>query len=320
VLDHAIIESLLAAYEDSDLFRAAVGQAQLQARDGYSRHDDELLAVTNELAKVDASVDRHLRAFESGSMPEALCGERVKELATRATILRARHEELNEEMEQADIKCASPEELATIRDRVNEAISEDSPAVVKSLLQALIHEVRVDSRNVIQPIFRVPLAGDTMAGDAVRAPPRPVGAEVALSTADTNKWLTLVEARLRSQSPEEVNPSSDYLLLGPISRRQRRLTEAQMNNMVTRYQEGATVYELATEFDCHRTTVAARLKKAGIAMRLQPPTSEVIDSMVRLYASGFSPQEVGAQLGFCANTVRACLRQRQTSSSDEHRN
>ncbi|HUZ42326.1 MAG TPA: recombinase zinc beta ribbon domain-containing protein [Acidimicrobiales bacterium] len=178
VLDHAIIESLLAAYEDSDLFRAAVGQAQLQARDGYSRHDDELLAVTNELAKVDASVDRHLRAFESGSMPEALCGERVKELATRATILRARHEELNEEMEQADIKCASPEELATIRDRVNEAISEDSPAVVKSLLQALIHEVRVDSRNVIQPIFRVPLAGDTMAGDAVRAPPRPVGAEV----------------------------------------------------------------------------------------------------------------------------------------------
>ena len=88
VLDHAIIESLLAAYEDSNLFRAAVGQSQLQARDGHSRHDDELQAVINELAKVDASVDRYLRAFESGSMPEALCGERVKELATRATVLR----------------------------------------------------------------------------------------------------------------------------------------------------------------------------------------------------------------------------------------
>ena len=119
-------------------------RSRIEARDGHSRHDDELLAVTNELAKVDASVDRYLRAFESGSMPEALCGERVKELATRATVLRTRHEDLNAEMEQADITCASPEELATLRDRVNEAIAEGSPAVVKSLLQALIHEIRVD--------------------------------------------------------------------------------------------------------------------------------------------------------------------------------
>lgn len=117
MLDNAIIESLLAAYQDSDLFRAAVGQAQSQARDGHSRYDNELQAVTNELAKVDASIDRYLRALESGSMPEALCGERVKELATRATILRARREELNEEMEQTDITCASPEELAALRDR-----------------------------------------------------------------------------------------------------------------------------------------------------------------------------------------------------------
>lgn len=136
---------------------------------------------------------------------------------------------------------------------------------------------------------------------------------VALSTADTNKWLTLLEARLRSQSPEEVNPSSDYLLLGPISQRQRRLTEAQVGEMAARYEEGATVYELAAEFDCHRTTVATRLKKAGIAMRLQSPTSETVDSMVRLYESGVSPLEVGKQLGFCANTVRACLRERQVS-------
>ena len=134
-------------------FRTAVGQAQLQARDGHSRHDDKLHAVSNELAKVDASVDRYLRAFESGSMPEALCGERVKELATRATTLRARREELNEEMEQVDITCASPEELATLRDWVTEAIAEGSPAVVKSLLQALIHEIRGIAATPFSPSF-----------------------------------------------------------------------------------------------------------------------------------------------------------------------
>ena len=42
--------------------------------------------------------------------------------------------------------------------------------------------------------------------------------------------------------------------------------------MAAKYEAGATVYELAAEFDCHRTTVAERLKKAGIEMRLQSPT------------------------------------------------
>jgi uncharacterized protein (DUF433 family) len=52
--------------------------------------------------------------------------------------------------------------------------------------------------------------------------------------------------------------------------------------LAERYKEGATVYELAAEFGCNRTTIAERLKKAGIPMRRQSPTSEAIDSMVRL--------------------------------------
>ena len=140
---------------------------------------------------------------------------------------------------------------------------------------------------------------------------------MALSTADTNKWLTLVEGRLERQVPDN-HISSDYELLGPISQRQRRLTAAQVAEMAARYQEGATVYELAAEFDCNRTTVSVRLKETGVAMRLQSPTSETVDSMVRLYESGLSPLGVGKQLGFCANTVRTCLRERQVPVRHKH--
>ncbi len=139
---------------------------------------------------------------------------------------------------------------------------------------------------------------------------------MALSTADSNKWLLLIEDRLRGQTPE-VHTASDYQLLGPIRQRQRRLTEAQVSEMVARYESGATVYELAAEFGCHRTTVAARLKKAGIAMRFQSPTSAAIDSMVRLYGSGLSLLEVGKQLGLCANTVRNCLRGRPIEARND---
>ncbi len=140
---------------------------------------------------------------------------------------------------------------------------------------------------------------------------------MALSTADSKKWLLLIEGHPERQTPED-HTSSDYQLLGPISQRQRRLTEAQVIEMAARYHGGATLYELAAEFGCNRTTVAARLKKAGIVMRGQSPTSEAIDSMVRLYASGLSHLEVGKQLGFCANTVRNGLRGRRIEARDMH--
>ena len=140
---------------------------------------------------------------------------------------------------------------------------------------------------------------------------------MALSTADSNKWLLLKEGYLERQTPEVIT-SSDYRLLGSIRQRQRRLTEAQVSEMAVRYQEGATVYELATEFGCHRTTIAERLKKAGTVMRGHSPTPRDVDSMVCLYTNGLSLQEVGKQLGFCANTVRNCLRERQIRARDEH--
>ena len=72
--------------------------------------------------------------------------------------------------------------------------------------------------------------------------------------------------------------------------------------MATKYEVGATVYELAAEFGCHRATVAERLKKMGILMRGHSPSTEDIDSMVRLCATGLSFQDVGQQLGIvCVN-------------------
>ena len=93
---------------------------------------------------------------------------------------------------------------------------------------------------------------------------------------------------------------------------------AQVVEMVERYKEGATVYELSAEFGCHRTTVAARLKKAGISLRLQSPTSDAIDLMAKLYASGLSSVEIGERLGYCANTVRSGLQGKGIRLRDTH--
>jgi site-specific DNA recombinase len=187
-LDDAVVQSLLAAYDDTDLFANAVAEAHGRAQLGHSRHEGELAVLDAELAKVDAGIDRYLRAFETGVMPEAICGERVKALGSQSTALRARREVLSDEMAEADLTAPSPEELSTLRDRVAEALASGDPAPVKTLLQALIHEIRVDSREAIHPIFRVPVGGDHQQDDAVRAPSRSVevnGLEPSTSTLRT---------------------------------------------------------------------------------------------------------------------------------------
>ena len=173
-LDDAVVRSLLAAYEDTDLFATAVAEAHGRAQLGHSRHQGELAALDAELAKVDAGIDRYLRAFETGAMPEAICGTRVKALGSQSTALRARREVLSDEMAEADLTAPSPEELSALRDRVAEALASGDPAPVKTLLQALIHEIRVDNRHAIHPTFRVPIGGDHHPDDAVRAPFRSV--------------------------------------------------------------------------------------------------------------------------------------------------
>ena len=83
---------------------------------------------------------------------------------------------------------------------------------------------------------------------------------MALSTADTNKWSTLLERRHRISELKVT--AVEYERTGPILQRQRRLTDTQALMLGDRYSEGATIYRLAKEFGICRKTVSERLKKA----------------------------------------------------------
>ncbi len=95
-----------------------------------------------------------------------------------------------------------------------------------------------------------------------------------------------------------------------IRKRAPRLSASQIRRLAERYLAGATVYELATEFDIDRHTVANRLKHAGVVMRRQPPTEATIDQMVHLYKTGHSLAHVGERVHVNATTVANHLRDR----------
>jgi transposase-like protein len=103
-----------------------------------------------------------------------------------------------------------------------------------------------------------------------------------------------------------------------IRQRQRRWTPDDLKRVAERYNAGATVYELAAEFGCHRATIAERLKLAGVTMRHQPTTIEQVDEIVRLYESGLSMVKVAERVGVSPRTVFNYLRDRGVQTRDPH--
>lgn len=99
---------------------------------------------------------------------------------------------------------------------------------------------------------------------------------------------------------------------------QPRLSDEKVSQIVTAYETGKTVYELATEYGCHRVTISAVLKRQGVALRRTSPTAEQIDEMVRLYESGMSLARIGEQFAMNASTVLTQLRKKKIRTRDAH--
>jgi hypothetical protein len=100
-------------------------------------------------------------------MPEAQCGTRVRDLGQQLVELRARRDDLAASLDAATVRPPSKAALAQLRTRIAEAIDNGTDAERKVLLQALVHEVSVTSRDHIEPFFRVPENNDAPAVRAV---------------------------------------------------------------------------------------------------------------------------------------------------------
>ncbi|MGW0019922.1 sigma factor-like helix-turn-helix DNA-binding protein [Rhodococcus sp. NPDC003382] len=92
-------------------------------------------------------------------------------------------------------------------------------------------------------------------------------------------------------------------------RANRKLEPAEVEALVWRYREGATVYELAEEFGMHRQTVSAHLHREGVALRSRVRmTPRLLARATELYEAGWSTVRIGKELGLGTSTVGKALK------------
>ena len=165
-LDEAIVASLLDTFNNTDLFAKAASEARERSQAHLGHRDAELATIDAEMQKVEAGIDRYLQAFESGAMPESVCGPRLKGLDDQAGTLRTRRQELTDADDTEEGSVPTEADVMALRELVADTVATGCPAEVKVVLQALVKGVRVDGRHAILPIFRVPALGER-SGDGV---------------------------------------------------------------------------------------------------------------------------------------------------------
>ena len=136
---------------------------------------------------------------------------------------------------------------------------------------------------------------------------------VDLSGVDSKKWGPLLAHSQQVRFEPEtgvLTTESKYRRQRPPHQRQKRPTASEVDEIAKAYQSGSSVYQLSTQFGCHRTTISNHLKSCGVAMRRTSLTEAQVDRAVELYESGLSLVKIGMLIGANAETVRQRLRER----------
>ena len=86
-------------------------------------------------------------------------------------------------------------------------------------------------------------------------------------------------------------------------RARRHLSDAEEFELLSLYQTGRTVYEVADELGMHRNTVSVLLERHGIERRYHQTTDVDLDQATVLQQTGLNLTEVAAALGIGRTTL-----------------
>ncbi|MDO4189961.1 MAG: helix-turn-helix domain-containing protein [Lachnospiraceae bacterium] len=119
-----------------------------------------------------------------------------------------------------------------------------------------------------------------------------------------------------------IDPSITDLSYSPdsvvktIKQRQKHLSEQETRTIIEKYNAGASTYELAKEFGCHRNTISNALKRNGLAVDNHIEGRKYkTDNVIHLYIEEKkSIKQIAKIFGVCDGTIYKCLKRNNIST------
>ena len=145
---------------------------------------------------------------------------------------------------------------------------------------------------------------------------------MALTDIDSNTFDTVISFKKSLQTEvvndnPSLNPPADARQINEYGeveanrmiQQQKRLNAKQIARLVEGYNSGKSVYELAEQFGCHRTTVSRQLKLQGVNVTISKFDSLDADNVTSMYAKQRTLKEISDKYCVGPQVVARCLRE-----------
>lgn len=137
---------------------------------------------------------------------------------------------------------------------------------------------------------------------------------VGLLDSNSKNYIAVVQYRRKCHTTpveEPVDPTITDTSYDPnstvkeITQQQKTLSQIEIQAVIQKYKAGASTYELADEFGCHRSTISAVLKRNGIVV-----TKRKVDiaTAIQMYESGKTTTEIAKFFDTNGSVISKTLR------------
>ena len=167
-LEVMVIEQILGAYRDSDLFAAAAALAVQQTPDVLAALDEQIRPIESAVGRTTAAIDRYFGAFESGELDPSGLRSRVEKLEGGLDTQREELARLREQRRQEDPGAARLIDVIATAQHIEEVLSmPETWQVKRRLVRALVESIVVRPGRHIQVTLRVPTVNALGPGTAL---------------------------------------------------------------------------------------------------------------------------------------------------------
>jgi len=119
--------------------------------------------------------------------------------------------------------------------------------------------------------------------------------------------LDRAKSLIAKRKKPPAKPTPGYEGAQELRQTHRRLNAAEVQELIKQYGHGLTMNELAKKWGIHRVTVAACLKRAGVAVRRPHLTDQELIDAKALLATGWSMNRLAREHGMDPKTMKRRL-------------
>jgi len=172
--ERAIIGQIKRIFLNRKLIEGLLERVRAKQANDLPKKQAEMINYEKQIRHKKKLINRYLGAFESGTLDQTLCGERLRNITEELKLLEQQMTQVKEDLTQNKYQPITFEDVWKTVSKLEEVISGARVSEKRAFLRKVIKTIKVHSPSRIQPYYQIP-AVRIMLGVAPRAGLEPRG-------------------------------------------------------------------------------------------------------------------------------------------------